>query len=75
MANQRLQSGEVNGSASSLVYLAPSKIASRWQVSRSTVDRVARREGWQRLYLGCGVRGNVRYLFTDVIKFEAKAQA
>ena len=42
-----------------LLYISPKELQRRWQCSRSSVDRVARRAGLTRLYLGEGRNGMV----------------
>jgi hypothetical protein len=46
-----------------LPYISPNQLASRWQCSRASVDRIARRAGIPRLCLGEGKNGTVRYPF------------
>jgi hypothetical protein len=55
-------------------YLAPKELAMRWRCSRSTVDRIARREGFTRVCLGTGNNGMVRYLRKEVIAYEQSRQ-
>jgi hypothetical protein len=50
--------------------VSPRELAIRWQCSRSSVDRIARRAGFTRLCLGEGRNGLVRYLRQDVEKYE-----
>lgn len=51
-------------------YIAPKELAARWRCSRSTVDRITRREGFTRVCLGMGNNGMVRYLRKEVIAYE-----
>jgi len=53
-----------------LVYLSPQDLAARWRCSRSTVDRIAEREGLTRLCLGEGRNGIIRYLRIEVEDLE-----
>lgn len=64
--------GEAGGSrsTSSSPYISPNELASRWRCSRSTVDRIARRERFTRLCLGIGRNGIVRLLRKEVEEFE-----
>lgn len=39
--------------------------------ARSSVDRIARRTEWKRLYLGEGKNGTVRYLRKEVEAYES----
>lgn len=52
-------------------YISPAELAERWRCGRSSVDRIARRAGLTRLYLGTGRNGMVRYLRKEVIAYEA----
>lgn len=58
-------------SGSDLRYLSPRDLAYRWRCSRSTVDRIARREGLTRLLLGEGRHGIVRFLREEIETLEA----
>ncbi len=51
-------------------YFSPNELAERWQCSRSSVDRIARRAGLKRLCLGNGKNGTIRYLKKEVIAYE-----
>jgi len=51
-------------------YVAPKELAKRWQCSRSSVDRIARRAGLTRLCLGDGENGMVRYVRKEVEAYE-----
>ncbi len=55
-------------------YIAPKELAARWRCSRSTVDRIARRECFTRVCLGTGNNGMVRYLRKEVIAYEQSRQ-
>ena len=55
-------------------YCSPQELARRWQCSRSSVDRIARRAGFSRLCLGEGRNGMVRYLRREVEAYEAARQ-
>ncbi len=52
-------------------YFSPRDLALRWRCSRSTVDRIVRRAGLSRLYLGEGRHGIVRYLRREIEALEA----
>lgn len=51
-------------------YLSPKELAARWRCSRSSVDRIARRAGLTRLYLGEGPNGMVRFVREEVEAYE-----
>jgi hypothetical protein len=51
--------------------MTPKELAERWQCSRSSVDRIARRNGFVRLCLGEGRNGMVRYVRKEVEAYEA----
>ncbi len=51
-------------------YFSPNELAERWRCARSSVDRIAIRNGIRRVYLGGGVRGMVRYLREEVEHYE-----
>ena len=55
-------------------YISPRELASRWRCSRSTVDRIARREEFTRVCLGTGDNGIIRYLMKEVIAYEEDRQ-
>ena len=61
-----------NKKKTELPYIAPSELARRWQCSRSSVDRIARRARLTRICLGEGSNGIVRYIREEVIAFEEK---
>ena len=52
-------------------YVAPKELATRWQCSRSSVDRIAERAGLSRVFLGQGRNGMVRFRRHEVETFEA----
>lgn len=52
-------------------YMSPKELAVRWRCSRSSVDRIARRAGLSRLYLGEGASGIVRFDRKEVEAYEA----
>jgi hypothetical protein len=52
-------------------FIAPKELANRWRCSRSSVDRIARRNHFTRLCLGEGENGMVRYLRKEVDAYEA----
>jgi hypothetical protein len=54
------------------VYISPSELVLRWRISRTQVDRVARREGLKRLLLGLGRNGTVRYVRAEVESLERR---
>ena len=56
-------------------YMSPKELQERWQCSRTSVDRIARRAGLTRLCLGEGRNGIVRYSRKEVEALEAKRQA
>ena len=56
-------------------YISPRELAERWQCSRSSVDRIARRARLKCVCLGKGVNGMVRYLRKEVIAYEKAKQA
>lgn len=51
-------------------FLSPKELAERWRCARSSVDRIARRAGLGRVYLGGGRRGMVRYIREEVERYE-----
>ena len=51
-------------------YISPNELAERWQCSRSTVDRIARRADLSRLCIGEGKNRSIRYLTKEVIAYE-----
>ncbi len=52
-------------------YMSPGELVERWRCARASVDRIARRAGLKRLYLGEGKNGIVRYLRKEVEAYEA----
>ena len=61
---------ESERSAEQTPYLSPRELAARWRCSRSSVDRIARRIGLSRVFLGDGKNGIVRYLRKEVEAYE-----
>jgi len=51
-------------------YMTPRELAARWQCSRTSVDRIARRASFTRICLGEGANGLVRYLREEVLHYE-----
>jgi predicted DNA-binding transcriptional regulator AlpA len=51
-------------------YVSANEVAKRWQCARSSVDRIARRAGLTRVYLGEGRNGMVRYIREEVEAYE-----
>ena len=56
-------------------YISPNELAHRWQCSRSSVDRIARRTGLTRVCLGNGRSGMVRYIREEVESLETERRA
>lgn len=57
-------------------YFSPRELAARWQCSKSSVDRIARRAGFTRVHLGhCGPNGMLRYPRAEVLAYEASRQS
>jgi len=54
--------------------ISPKELSTRWRCGRSSVDRIARRNGFTRLCLGEGKNGMVRYLRKEVETYEASRQ-
>jgi hypothetical protein len=52
-------------------YLAPAKIALRWDVDRSTVGRTMKRYGVEGLKTGLAKSASIRYDVEDVKRIEA----
>ena len=52
-------------------FISPRELSIRWRCGRSSVDRVAKRNGFTRTYLGVGDNGMVRYLRKEVEAYEA----
>lgn len=55
-------------------FVSARTLAERWQCSRSSVDRIARRAGLSRFCLGDGKNGMVRFLRREVVAYEAERQ-
>ena len=55
-------------------FISPNELAFRWQCSRSSVDRIARRAQLTQLCLGEGRNGNIRYIREEVEAYEEKRQ-
>ena len=71
-AHKASSAGSITGySEGSSPYVSPRQLSERWHCSRSTVDRVAEREGFTKLCLGSGKNGIVRYLREEVDAYEA----
>ncbi|MCE5324873.1 MAG: hypothetical protein LLG01_00515 [Planctomycetaceae bacterium] len=51
-------------------FIRPKELAQRWQCSRTSVDRIARRAGLSRVCLGEGKNGIVCYVREEVIAYE-----
>lgn len=51
-------------------YISAKELTDRWQCARSSVDRITRKAGIKRLYLGEGVNGMVRFLRKEVEAYE-----
>lgn len=56
------------------VFISMKELASRWQCSRSSVDRIARRAGLTRTCLGEGRNGIVRFVRKEVYDYERSRQ-
>jgi hypothetical protein len=52
------------------VYISSRELAERWSCSRSSVERIARRVGLTRVFLGAGRNGLVRYSIEEVVLYE-----
>ena len=52
------------------LYISPNELSKRWQCSRSSVDRIARRACMTRVCLGEGSNGIVRYLRAEAVAYE-----
>jgi len=55
-------------------YVSPRELAQRWRCSRASVDRIARRAGLTRLYLGEGSNGIVRFIRQEIENLEKSRQ-
>lgn len=53
-------------------FISPKELKDRWRCSRSSVDRIARRNHFTRICLGEGDNGMVRYLRKEVEAYEEK---
>jgi hypothetical protein len=51
-------------------FISPNQLARRWCVSRSTVDRIARDNGFSRFAPGNGRNATVRFEFEEVLAYE-----
>ena len=51
-------------------YITPAELAQRWQCSRSSVDRIARRAGLSRICLSDGKNGIIRYSRAEIAAYE-----
>ena len=51
-------------------YFSPTELAERWKCSRTSVDRIARRQSFTAVLLGEGKNGMVRYSGEEVLAFE-----
>jgi hypothetical protein len=51
-------------------FISPNQLARRWCVSRSTVDRIARDNGFTRFAPGNGRNATVRFNFEEVLAYE-----
>lgn len=56
------------------LYVAPKELVHRWQVSRSSVKRIAQRQGFKALFLGEGKNSSIRYSREEVEAYEANRQ-
>lgn len=59
----------------SSAYVSPRELAQRWQCSRASVSRIARRAGISTVYLGDGKNGMVRYSRKEVENYETRRRA
>ena len=55
-------------------YVSPKELCYRWQVSRNTVVRIAREQGFTVFYPGNKQRSSVRYLREEVVAYEKLRQ-
>ena len=53
-----------------LPYITPAELARRWQCSRSSVDRIARRAGLSRICPSDGKNGIIRYYREEIVAYE-----
>lgn len=56
-------------------FISPKSLAMRWQCSRSSIDRIARRAGLTRYFFGHGRNGMIRYLRKEVENYEQNRRA
>jgi hypothetical protein len=56
-----------DGAAQRLI--SPQSVSKLLDCSRSSVDRIARREGWERVLIGEGRNGLVRYRLVEVLRY------
>jgi hypothetical protein len=54
---------------------SPRELAARWQCSRSSVERIARRAAFTRVCLGQGHNAMVRYPKAEVLAYEASRRS
>ena len=64
------QSGDKCCAENKTPYISAKELTERWQCARSSVDRITRRAGIKRLYLGEGTNGMVRFLRKEVEFYE-----
>jgi len=50
--------------------ISPRALTLRWDTSRSTVSRIARRAGFTRVLLGVGKNGLLRYRLAEILAYE-----
>ena len=55
-------------------YLSINQIMERWQISRNSVVRIARNEGFTAFYPGNKQRSSVRFLRKEVLAYEESRQ-
>lgn len=53
-------------------FISPKELMLRWDCARSTVDKITKRQGMSRMYLGEGTNGMVRLIRAEVEDFETK---
>ncbi len=75
MRKSLIKAEEKTTTPDAAVYMSPRELVLRWKISRTQVDRVARRENFKRLLLGHGRNGTVRYLRADVESLERRKLA
>ena len=68
---KRSTSKKQGGPPTESPYISPNELADRWRCTRSSVDRIARRNGLKRLCPGEGRNGIVRYEQEEVEAYEA----